>query len=236
MSRPENGNYNSLQTTLRGRIGRKFSMFASYVWSKSLNYATPTVDNYDLAMNYGVADTDVRHRFVVSYLYELPTTTHFGALGREVINGWHINGITAIQSGSPFTITSGVDTNFDGTTNDRVNVTGNANLGHLSRSLRIQQGTINPSAISVPTGPYGNEQRNQFYGPANIGTNLTLFKEFPLVQGVRFQFRAEAFNAFGNVNLGNPRASYSNIETPGLPQITSAGQARVLQFAARLLF
>ena len=238
----ENGNYNSLQATIRGRFNRKFSMFASYVWSKSLNYAGPAVDNYDIAMNYGAANTDLRHRFVVSYLYELPTTSHFGLFGREVLNGWHINGITAIQSGSPFTVTSGVDTNRDGTTNDRVNVIGNPNLGHLSRAQKIQQGTLNPAAFSVPgymlptDNPYGNEQNNQFYGPANINTNLSLYKEFPLVEQVRFQLRAEAFNAFGNVNLNNPRADLTSIQTPGLPQITGAGPARVVQFAAKILF
>ena len=232
----ENGSYSSLQATLQGRIGHKLSMFASYVWSKSLNYGGPTVDSYDLSMNYGIADTDLRHRFVVSYLYELPTTRHLGAFGREAINGWHINGITSLQSGAPFTIVSGVDTNFDGMTNDRVNVIGNANLGHLSRAQKILHGTVNPAALSISTGPYGNEQRNQFYGPAYIDTDLSIYKEFPLIHRVRFQFRAEAFNALGNVNLLNPRTSYSSIETAGLPQITTAGPPRRLQFAAKILF
>jgi hypothetical protein len=233
----ENGVYNSLQTTLRGSFSHKFSMFASYVWSKSLNYGGPTVDNYDIGMNYGVAATDLRHRFVVSYLYELPTTKHFGLFGREVLDGWHVNGITAIQSGSPFTVTSGVDTNLDGTTNDRANVISDiANLGHLSRAQRIQQGTLNPAAFSVPTGPYGNEQNNQFYGPANINTDLSLFKNFPLAGSTSFQFRASAFNAFGNVNLNNPRTTVTNLQTAGLAQITGAGPARVVQFSARILF
>jgi hypothetical protein len=115
----ENGHYDSLQVTLRGRVSKSFQTFASYVWSKSLNYAGPTVDNTDLHKNYGAGDIDLRHRFVISYLYELPTTRRFGFFGREALNGWHINGITAFQSGSPFTVTSGVDTNLDGATNDR---------------------------------------------------------------------------------------------------------------------
>ncbi|HEY3838064.1 MAG TPA: TonB-dependent receptor [Bryobacteraceae bacterium] len=238
----ENGNYNSLQATLRGRFGRKLSMFASYVWSKSLNYAGPNVNNYDIRMNYGAAPTDLRNRFVASYLFELPTTTRLGFFGREVLNGWHLNGITSLQSGSPFTVTSGVDTNRDGTTNDRVNIIGNPSLPHLSRAQRIQQGTLNPAAFSTPgftlptDNPYGDEQNNQFYGPGNVDTDLSIFKEFALVEQARFQFRAEAFNAFGNVNLNNPRATLPNIQTPGLAQITGAGPARVLQFGAKVLF
>jgi len=238
----ENGNYNSLQATLRGRFGKRLTMFASYVWSKALNYAGPNVNAYDIRMNYGAAPTDLRHRFVASYLFELPSTTRLGFVGREVLSGWHLNGITSLQSGSPFTVTSGVDTNRDGTTNDRVNIIGNPNLPHLPRAQRIQQGTLNPDAFSTPgytlptDNPYGNEQNNKFYGPGNVNTDLSIFKEFALVEQARFQFRAEAFNAFGNVNLNNPRATLPNIQTPGLPQITGAGPARVLQFGAKVLF
>jgi len=238
----ENGNYNSLQATLRGRFGKTISMFASYVWSKSLNYAGPNVNAYDIRMNYGAAPTDLRHRFVASYLFELPTTTRLGFFGREVLSGWHVNGITSLQSGSPFTVTSGVDTNRDGTTNDRVNIIGNPNLPHLPRAQRIQQGTLNPAAFSTPgytlptDNPYGNEQNNQFYGPGNVNTDLAIFKEFFLAEQARLQFRAEAFNAFGNVNLDNPRATLPNIQTLGLPQITGAGPARVLQFGGKVLF
>ena len=95
---------------------------------------------------------------------------------------------------------------------------------------------MNPADLSEPTGPYGDEQKDQFTGPANINTDLSLFKQFPLVDHTSFQFRAEAFNALGNVNLGNPRTALTNIQTAGLAQITGAGPARVFQFSARILF
>ena len=235
-----NGQYNSLQVTLRGRFSKSLQTFASYVWSKSLNYGGPTVDNQDIRLNYGVDPADLRHRFVVSYLYELPTTRRFGLFGREILSGWRANGITAFQSGSPFQITSGVDTNLDGTNNDRVNVISSiANLGHLSRAQKIQFGTLNPAAFSVPSdpnNPYGNEQKFQFFGPANINTDLSLFKEFALFEQARFQFRAESFNVFGNVNLNNPRTGLTNLQTAGLPQITAAGPPRRIQFAAKIIF
>ncbi len=239
----DNGTYSSLQTTLRGRITRHFNILASYVWSKSLNYDGPSVNAYNIKQNYGVSNIDLRHRFVISYLYELPTTNRLGVFGREVLDGWHINGITAFQSGSPFTVTSGVDTNMDGVNNDYVNIAGNPVLpGGRSRAQKIQSGTLNPAAFSVPANvspgdnPYGNEQRNQFFGPANINTDLSLFKEFPIYEQVRLQFRAEAFNAFNNVNLNAPRAALANIQTVGLSQITGAAAARRLQFAAKILF
>lgn len=247
-----NGSYNSLQATLRANLGRRTSVFASYVWSKALNYNGPVVDNYDIRMSYGVDDSDIRHRFVVSYLYELPETRHFGWFGTQVLNGWHVNGITAIQSGSPFTITSGVDTNADGTTNDRVNVVGNpySQGQHLSRAQKISS-YINPAAFSIPvqapaqtatTNPYGDEQNNQFFGPANVNTDLSVFKDFRLFEKARLQIRAESFNVFNNVNLGNPRTALNNLQTfygqqgTGNGVINNAGPPRRTQFAAKILF
>ncbi len=233
-----NGNYNSLQTSLRGRIGTKFNMLASYVWAKSLDYDGPIVDMTDLSKDYAPSNYDIRHRFVLSFTYAFNEVKFGGAAGRYLLGGWHVNAVTALQSGSPFTVTSGTDTNLDGTNNDRVSVTGNPYNRSNSRKDKISKGILNLSAFSAPTGPYGTSRRNQFYGPANINTNLSLFKEIPIYERLKFQFRAEAFNLFGNVNLANPRTNFSVFSTlpAGQNYITSAADARRLQFAAKLLF
>jgi hypothetical protein len=121
----ENTNYNSLQVTLRGNGGKHGSILASYVWSKDLNYAAPFVDGSDIRKNYGPVDEDIRNRFVVSYLYPFPNVKVWGVVGKEVLSGWQINGVTALTSGSPITVTSGIDTNLDGTVNDRVDIIDN---------------------------------------------------------------------------------------------------------------
>ena len=244
-----NGSYNSLQATLRAQFSRRTNLFASYVWAESLNYGGAVVDNTDMRKNYGVDDNDMRHRVVVSYLYQLPETVRLGWFGKQVLDGWQLNGVTALQTGTPFTIISGTDTNLDGTTNDRVNVVGNPYpMGqHLPRAQKIKS-YISPAAFSTPCddlpscNPYGDEQKNQFFGPGNVNTNLSLFKEFPIREGVRFQFRAESFNVFGNVNLGNPKTNLNNLQTsytstdPTQGEINSAGPPRRIQFAAKVLF
>jgi hypothetical protein len=230
-----NDTYNSLQATLRGRLGNRLTMRLSYVWAKSLGYSGPIVDNSDIARDYGPLAIDLRHRFVASYTYLLPEIHRFGAFGQEAINGWHISGITAFSSGNPFTVTSGVDTNLDGTNNDRADVVGDPYFqGSRSRAQKIQQ-FINPAAFAVPTGPYGNEQQRSLVGPGNINTNVALFKEFPIHENLRLLFRAEAFNAFGNVNLNNPRTNLSVLNT-GVSQVTGAADPRIWQFAAKLRF
>ena len=234
-------NYNSLQASLRGRIGKRFNMLASYVWSKALDNSGPIVDNNDLLKDYGLSDIDIRHRFVISYTYRFDDIKHWGWFGRDVLGGWRINGITILQSGNPFTVTSGTDTNLDGINNDRANVTGDPYNHVSSRQDKIYKGILNPAAFSVPTSttnPYGSSSRNQFIGPRNVNTNLSLFKEFPIHDSLSFQFRAESFNVFGNVNLNNPRTNYSVFSDLGAGQeyITGAGEPRRMQFAAKLIF
>ena len=231
----DNDTYNSLQASLRGQLGKKLTMQASYVWGKSLGYSGPIVDQSDIARNYGPLAIDLRQRFVASYTYLLPEVHRFGAFGREAINGWHISGITAFGSGSPFTVTSGVDTNLDGTVNDRADVVGNPYFDNSrSRAQKIQQ-FINPAAFAVPNGLYGDEQQRSLVGPGNINTNLALFKEFAIHDNVTLRFRAEAFNAFGDVNLNNPRTGLTALNT-NVSQITGAADPRIWQFAAKLQF
>ena len=231
----DNDTYNSLQASLQGRLGRKLTMQASYVWGKSLGYTGPIVDQSDIARDYGPLAIDLRQRFVASYTYLLPEVHRFGAFGREAINGWHISGITSFNSGNPFAVTSGVDTNLDGTVNDRADVVGNSYFSNSrSRAQKIQQ-FINPAAFAIPNGPYGDEQQRSLVGPGNINTNLALFKEFAIYHESTLLFRAEAFNAFGNVNLNNPRTGLTVLNT-NVSQITGAADPRIWQFAAKLRF
>lgn len=183
------------------------------MWSKSLTDNNAVINNYDLHTSYGASGQDLRNKFVVSYLYQLPETRSFGWFGREALDGWHENGITSFQSGNPFAVTSGVDTNLDGKTNDRVDVLFNPRASSGQTRAQKIKAYLNPAAFAIPTGPYGDEQANQFYGPGNVDTDLSVSKEFPITDNVRFQFRAEAFNAFRNANLNNPKTALSNLQT-----------------------
>jgi hypothetical protein len=237
-----NANYNSLQVKLRGRISSKFNINASYVWSKALDYGTPVVDDRDIRKDYGPANEDLRHSFVASYIYHLPEIKMWGQFGRQALSGWQINGITSLSSGGNFIVTSGSDTNLDGTNNDRVNIIGDPYTHAKTRQDKIKA-YLNNAAFSVPLNvtaadnPYGNEQRNSLTGPGNVLTNLSLFKKFPIYREASFQFRAECYNAYGNVNLNNPRTNFSVFSSPSTPtQITGTGAPRRFQFAAKIMF
>ncbi|HZL25198.1 MAG TPA: carboxypeptidase regulatory-like domain-containing protein [Acidobacteriaceae bacterium] len=241
-----NTSYNSLQVTLRGRLGRKINLNSSYVWAKALDNASP-VNRMDLRSSYGPASNDIRNRFVLSALMALPTTKRFGRFGREVLNGWRLNGITYIQSGTPFTITTATDENHDGNTGDRPDIIADPYTHATSRTDKIHH-YLNPAAflntnhlLGTPS-LYGSEGRNQLRLPSTTDTNVSLFKEFALPHKTRLQIRAEAFNVLGNVNLTSPRTDYStlkapaNIADPTFVQLQNAQDPRRLQFGARFLF
>jgi hypothetical protein len=240
-----NYSYNGLQTTLRGRMGPNLTLLASYVWSKDISYqatiAAPAVpvNGADIRTDRGLSPGDIRNNFSMSLLYQLPNVARLGAVGSQLLSGWQINGLAQLQSGTPFTVISGVDTNLDGVVNDRVNIVGNPYNQNAHSRLQKIYGYLNPTAFAVPTGPYGNEQNDSLIGPRFVNVNLSAFKMFSIYERLQLQLRGEVFNAFNNVNLNNPAANLATLNsdaTSGAPQITAAGASRVVQFAMKAIF
>jgi hypothetical protein len=228
-----NTSYNSLQTTLRRRFDRRFSVLASYVWSRAIAQGA-VVNAYDLSSSRGLSPLDVRHNFVVSYLYSLPDVHFLGEFGRQAFGGWQINGVTTLRSGSPFNVTLGSDQNLDGSNNDRPDTLSNPVLSGQNRSEKIAK-YFNTAAFGKPAAsvPYGNTQFNSLIGPRFVNTDLSIFKSFTAYRESQLQFRAEVFNLFNNVNLNNPN---SVMTSPIFGTIGGASAPRIVQLALRLSF
>jgi hypothetical protein len=230
-----NFNYNSLQATLKHTFSHRFSMLGSYVWSKAIAQG-PVVNDYDLSSSRGLSPLDVRHNFVVSYIYALPSVRAMGVFGTQVLSGWQLNGVTTLHSGSPFNITSGVDSNLDGNANDRPDTITDPNaVNRDSRAAKIAHYFNTAAFAKVPANvPYGNTQFNSLSGPRYVNTDLSAFKTFRLYgERTALQFRAEVFNLFNNVNLNNPNGVMSS---PKFGTIGGAGAPRIVQFALRLTY
>lgn len=238
-----NAHYDSLQVSLNRRFAQKFSLLASYTLSKSIDEISddkfnPTgvalIESNNRRLDRAPSAADTRHIFAVSYLWELPGTDRGGWLGRQVLSGWQLNGITRLQSGSPFTVVSGRDTNLDGNNNDRADLISDPKLSsNRSRDERITQ-YFNPGAFTTPpVGSSGNASRNLLYGPGSITWDFSLFKNITLFERRTLQFRGEFFNFLNVVNLGNPNTTLSN---RNVGRILSAGPARVIQFGLKYIF
>jgi len=86
-----------------------------------------------------------------------------------------------------------------------------------------------PNAI----GTYGNIGKNSLRGPGLFTTDLALLKNGKIDERVSYEFRAEFYNAFNNVNLGTPDAG---LQDSDFGQISSAGDPRILQMALKIKF
>src|SRR5262249_1474914 len=92
-------NYHSLQLTLSRQSGKNLQFCATYTFSKAIGTRGGEFSDLDpldvRGRSYGVLEYDRTHIVNVSYNYLLPKLSPFkNALGRGMLNGWQISGIT----------------------------------------------------------------------------------------------------------------------------------------------
>ena len=89
--------YDAVSVILRKRMSHGIQADAHYTWSRTRDMAThsngggQTMDNYDIWRDYGPAIWDVPHRFVASYLYDVPfLKDSSNAFLKYVVAGWQV--------------------------------------------------------------------------------------------------------------------------------------------------
>jgi len=101
------GNYNGLIASARGRFARRGFLTTSYTFGHSLDDWQNYPVGYPTNQFYANSPYDVRHRFSLGVSYELPGAEVGNGLERRVLGGWTISGLSVLQSGTPFTVTTG---------------------------------------------------------------------------------------------------------------------------------
>ncbi|HLL72856.1 MAG TPA: carboxypeptidase regulatory-like domain-containing protein [Pyrinomonadaceae bacterium] len=199
--------YHGMLSSFRLRPTRGLTAQLSYTWSKNMTDATNDRDAIDLPqirtdfrLERAVSRLDRTHVFVASYVYEVPTFNSGFAgstLGRYLLSGWEVSGITTAQSGLPLNrVVQGTGTFARGSRPDiigdpRENIPANPNGG-------IPYG-FNPLAFRPTTaGQIGNSGRAPFRFPSQFFTDLNLTKNLRFTESVRVQLRAEFFNIFNH--------------------------------------
>lgn len=180
---------------------------------------------------------DARHRFVASYVWQLPfgRGKSFGKDWSRVVDQalgqWQVNGIITLQSGLPITPVLATDHSNTGLFTDRPNVVGNPNDGP-----KTFDEWFNTDAFVSPTDThfsYGNAGRNIINGPSIKTVDFSLFKGFGLTERTTLEFRTEFFNLFNHPNFDPPGTTFG---TSTFGRIGSAGDSRQIQFGLKLLF
>lgn len=230
--------YNALQLTANKRFGHGYTLLAHYTFAKTLDNASqdgglPAQFSLDPASAKGLAEFHIRHRFVTSFLWELPSPVKSGPLN-YVVGGWQANGIFTAQSGSPFDIIAGRDTAICRCGTTRPNLVGNPELSNgRSRAEQIQEFYNTDAFVRPDAGSFGDVGRNIMTGPSFWNIDFALFKNIPIKEAAEVEFRAEFFNFFNHANLFNPSG---NISAGNRGQILGASAARVIQFGAKFIF
>jgi hypothetical protein len=151
-----------------------------------------------------------------------------GGLTNFILGGWQTNGILTIQSGLPFSPVLQTSTTNTGTSS-RANV-----VGPVSYPKTLAR-WFDPTAFASPAAyTYGNAGRNILIGPGRWNWDMSLFKDFPIGERMKFQFRAEAFNIFNHPQFGLPNANIGNVQAGTIT--STVGNPRQLQGALRFQF
>lgn len=253
-------NHHSFQVSVNRQYASGLSLFANYVWSKTLTNTTSSMvgdnstailDYYNLALEKSVPSTDIPHAFKVFFSYELPAGRGKRLLGSAprwlsaAISGWEVSGLLNYFSGQPlsFSATFPLSSGWNGATN-RPNVAAGPLLNpdfkkssfDIGNPLASSNTYLNKRAFTDPaplTLGTGAPRYTQVRGFGTINEDLTLTKGFRLWERARFQVRAEALNAFNRSNLGSPN---TNVANALFGQISTRGGNRVVQLVGRLDF
>ncbi|HKP45112.1 MAG TPA: carboxypeptidase regulatory-like domain-containing protein [Pyrinomonadaceae bacterium] len=264
--------YHGASGQLVRRFSNGFQMTAAYTWSHLIDDTTAEVfstvlsprrvqDFQNVRADRADSALDRRHRFVTSFIYELPWFKNDHGLTRTLLGGFNFSGTYTAESGEKATVLSGIDSNLNGdSAADRVilNPNGVPGTGSSVTALTNTAGEVvaylanNPNAqyIRAGLGAISNTARNTLQLPGINNLDFSIFKNFRLGETTKFQLRADLFNALNHPQFipGSPN-DVTPIGTTGVGQVNTVnsstfGQAnrvfssnpRVIQLALRFDF
>ncbi len=246
-STDSNSAYHALQAVLNRRFSKGHTVLVSYAFGKAIDEVTTAeAANWggqnpaDRRGDRGLGDYDIRHRLVVSWLWELPFLRQTPGVPGKVFGGWQFSGIATVQDGMPFTVTSGRDNSLQGVNipygADRPDLLGDPKLpSDRSKDERLARYFDTSKFVMNRQGQFGNAGRNLLIGPGDCGFDFTLNKKVRLWSEKKIlEIRWDVFNAFNRASFSNPGSNLSGAATFG--KITSAGSGRVMQLALRFEF
>jgi len=177
-------------------------------------YVTGMLDAFHPQLNKGNADFDIRHRFVMSGIWDIPAFRNGHGIAKQVLGGWELAPILTIRTGSPYSIfdcsfaytfcplaafAGGVDTSV----NKNASPTGTPDtFAYFNVPSNVDHYT-SPTYYLSDLGPFPADMtsRNAFRAPGFWDMDLGLYKNFPIGERVRLQIRAEAYNFFNHANM-----------------------------------
>jgi hypothetical protein len=239
-------NYHSFQFLLDKKFSKGLAYMVSYTWSKSIDIGDSgwygveghsVQDPYSYNNDRSVSGFDLPHVLSVNWVYQLPfgpgmSWNPSNKVLSHVIGNWQVNGIALLRSGQPFNLSvpgDGANTGNNGYL--RPDYVG----GDISLSNPTPAKWFNTGAFAIPAAfKFGSMGRHILRSDGYENLDLSIFRQFPILESRRLEFRAEMFNALNRVVYGTPNG---NITSSGFGQVTGlANQPRQIQLALKFIF
>jgi hypothetical protein len=245
--------YHALQAKVDKRFSRGLTFGIAYTYSKAHGdgenggqEGAAFQNPRDRRGSRGLFRFDQTHRTVANWVYELPGQ-HIKSPVRWMIGGWQLNGILSIASGFPFTIGQSAADLALPNGSVRPDMIGNPKLDSPTRKLWYNPAAFQRVTCQINSRPdlchLGSTGYNSMRGPGERRIDFSMYKNFPIGERAKVQFRWEAFNATNTPWFGDPNGiSFSNAN-----QITPNGSRdgeirslrnpmRRMQFGLKFLF
>jgi Carboxypeptidase regulatory-like domain/TonB-dependent Receptor Plug Domain len=253
--------FNSLQATVRKQLSYGLQLQAAYTWSRGFITQAFGLNTYPyFALQYGLNPNYRPHRFVLSYVWNLPLGRPKGVEG-VLLSGWSWSGVTTIQNGNPLNITdatagsdfvggngfaSATPQFCAGKSSADIATTGSLTQRVTSGLTPGGAGYLNGKAQGVfcapPTGGifgtgtgFGNAGLGLILGPGQNNWDMSLSKSFNIRESQTLQFRSEFFDTFNHPQFSLPNTVAS--AASGFGQIASTSVSpRIIQLALKYSF
>lgn len=227
-------NYHGMLLSAQRRLRGGLSVLSNYTLSKcesdpaTTELTGPTiVDPNNPDLDYSACDSDRRHVLnlsAVAYVPEFKNKTM-----NAIFSGWQIAPLVRWQSGSPFSVTTGVDNALSGVGGQRAVQLQDDIYGDKTPSNYLSATAFGPPAA----GTYSTLKPNAFYGPSRFQNDLGISRNFKVGGSRTFQFRWEIFNVINKANFNNPT---TGLNSSNFGRILSAGDPRIMQFGFKFDF
>jgi hypothetical protein len=219
----------SAQRRLKGGL----SALVNYTLSKCMSdpatteITGPTItDPTNPDLDYSYCDSDRRHVLNVSLVARTPGFSN--AVVNAILGDWQVAPLVRWQSGSPFSVTTGVDNALSGMGGQKAVQVLDDVYGD-----RTVNNYLNPAAFTSPAaGTYSTLRPNAFVGPSRLQNDLAVSKTFKVAERA-LQFRWEVFNVLNHASFNNPTTA---LNSPNFGRILSASDPRIMQFAFKFDF
>jgi hypothetical protein len=251
------GYYHGGTVSLKKRFAQGLSIDMNYTLAHSIDNGTNEINNSDFPLvgrkfERGPSDIDIRHRYVASYIYELPVGKgkrflNQGRVKDSVLGGWQVSGITTFMTGPPDKVTMpGNWLNIGTRVSGRPNCVSDPNQSRFSDNVR-NNGLIyfDTSAFQMPPlFTPGNCGRNILRSPGLNNWDVSIQKNYRITERANLQTRVEFFNTFNHAQWqiwsGRSGGGYT-FGQPGFGnatfgRVTAARDPRIIQAAMKLLF